>query len=73
MTDISDITNAPFGRRMRHFLQQHTGKTTASPGLTGEDLDFAWRSAVEEMLDEVHAMLRALHEARGVTFRSADG
>lgn len=57
---LDDISDAPHGERVRHFLKQTSGKTGSSPDLTQTEAEHAWRCATVEMLDEIHAMLRHL-------------
>jgi len=57
---LDDISDAQHGERMRHFLKQTSGKTGGSPDLTQAEVDHAWHCATEEMLAEIHTMLRHL-------------
>lgn len=58
--DISDISDMCFGERHRSYIKSIFGKTGASPDLTEQEIDLAHRVTMEEMLDEIHFMLRAL-------------
>lgn len=59
-----DISPECFGTRQDHYLNQIYGIHRVN--VTNEGIDFAWKSAAEEMMDEIHAMLYALCKDKGI-------
>jgi hypothetical protein len=64
---IGDISAATFGERARHFYEQSVGpKGHESPvGYRQSAMEAARKQAGQEMLDEIHTMLRRLLELQG--------
>lgn len=56
-TTLADISAASHGERFQHRLADFAGKDHAK---RLQCYDLAWQAATEEMLDEMHAMLRHL-------------
>jgi hypothetical protein len=55
--DLHDVSDAQFGKREHNYLDQYGGKDAYR---RAEVSDLAHAAASEEMLDEIHCMLRAL-------------
>lgn len=55
--DLCDVSPASHGERLRHFLTDFAGQDQVK---RMECHDIAWQAATEEMLDEIHTMLRHL-------------
>ena len=58
--DIAYVETASFPERVRHALMQHYGKTVADPHLAREELDHAHVMVRDDMMIEIHSMLRHL-------------
>lgn len=69
MEDLCDISTKGYGERVRGFLKSDFGKTGASPDLTNEDIRYCKEKATEEMMDEIHLMLRTLLLHQGIVIR----
>lgn len=55
--DLNDVSDLYYGERVRIFLRQ-LGKNAIT--MNRSDLDYAEKQATEEMLNEIHFMLRTL-------------
>lgn len=63
-TDISDVSGWNFGQRYQGFVKNIAG--TDPKKWTESSLDLARWAAMEEMMDEQHAMLMALCDKAGI-------
>lgn len=61
--DWDDIGSYSVGERARRNLKNFYGKTGSSPDLMQHEIDHSHQIAQEEMLDEIHFMLRQISKA----------
>lgn len=57
--DLSNISDAQYGERLQHYLDQFGGQDSKARMQIG---DLAHQFVTAEMLDEIHTMLRYLIE-----------